>query len=151
MAERRLRLSALLLLATLPAGCALAPQPGPVEPAAGDEAVREREIATRRASPAAATLIEQSRRMQETGQSAQAAATLERALRIEPNDPTVWLELARLRYKQADWSQAEQFARRAQSLAGADTALAGEAVDLIADCLVMQGRPAEAEALRQQR
>lgn len=133
----------------LPAGCALAPQPGPLDPTAGDEAVREREIATRRSSPAATTLIEQSRQMQASGQSAQAAATLERALRIEPNDPSVWLELARLRYKQADWRQAEQFARRAESLAGSDAALSAEAVELIADSLVMQGRPAEAEALRQ--
>ena len=148
MAELPTRLSTLAALTLAASGCALAPQPGPQDPDADEIPVTAPQRQERRAGPATATLIEQSRALHESGQSAQAAVTLERALRIEPNDPAVWLELARLRYAAADWAQAEQFARRAESLAGGDPALRKQAVELIADSLVRQGRPTEAERLR---
>jgi cytochrome c-type biogenesis protein CcmH/NrfG len=52
-----------------------------------------------------------------------AAATLERALRIEPRNPRLWHELARVRLRQGDYSQAESTAARSNAWSGADSEL----------------------------
>ena len=52
-----------------------------------------------------------------------AAATLERALRIEPRNPRLWHELALVRLKQGDYAQAESTAQRSNAWAGADSDL----------------------------
>ena len=57
------------------------------------------------------------------GRLANAAASLERALRIEPRNPRLWQELARVRLKQGDYAQAESTAARSNSWAGSDNAL----------------------------
>ena len=49
-----------------------------------------------------------------------ALAQLERAQRIAPRDPMVYLQLARLRLHMNDRPRAEQLARRGLSLAGGD-------------------------------
>jgi cytochrome c-type biogenesis protein CcmH/NrfG len=48
----------------------------------------------------------------------QAVALLERAIRIDPGDPQLWLELSRLHLGQGAFDEAEQMARKALSLAG---------------------------------
>ncbi len=55
-----------------------------------------------------------------------AAASLERALRIEPRNPRLWQELARVRLQQGDYAQAESTAARSNSYAGNDSALRAE-------------------------
>jgi hypothetical protein len=52
-----------------------------------------------------------------------AAASLERALRIEPNNAGLWSRLAEVRLRQGDKAQAEQLALKSNGLAGADAAL----------------------------
>ena len=52
-----------------------------------------------------------------------AAATLERALRIEPRNPRLWHELALVRLKQGDYAQAESTAQRSNAWAAADSEL----------------------------
>ena len=52
-----------------------------------------------------------------------AAATLERALRIEPRNPRLWHELALVRFKQGDYAQAESTAARSNAWAGSDADL----------------------------
>src|SRR5258708_39941533 len=52
------------------------------------------------------------------GRLANAAASLERALRIEPRNPRLWQELARLRLNQGDYAQAESTAAPSHSCAG---------------------------------
>lgn len=47
-----------------------------------------------------------------------AAATAERALRISPRDAYLWYRLAAIRYQQQRYTDADGFARRAQSFAG---------------------------------
>ena len=47
------------------------------------------------ASPTTA-LLEQSRRQSTSGEYDQAVASVERALRIEPGNPRLWLELAQI-------------------------------------------------------
>ena len=49
-----------------------------------------------------------------------AAASIERALRIEPRNPRLWQELARVRLKQGQYAQAENVAARSNSWAGDD-------------------------------
>ena len=60
------------------------------------------------------------------GRLPSAAASLERALRIEPRNPRLWQQLARVRLQQADYAQAESLAARSNSYAGNDAALRGE-------------------------
>jgi tetratricopeptide (TPR) repeat protein len=65
------------------------------------------------------------------GRLANAAATLERALRIEP--------LARVRLKQGQYAQAESVAARSNSWAGSDNALRAENWRLIAEARTARG------------
>ena len=73
------------------------------------------------ASPTAA-LLEQSRRQSADGEFDQAVASVERALRIEPGNPWLWLELARIHRAAGNERQADAHARKALSLAGTDRA-----------------------------
>jgi tetratricopeptide (TPR) repeat protein len=52
-----------------------------------------------------------------------AAALCERALRIMPRDGKLWYKLATIRYMQGRYADAQGFAQRALSLAGADALL----------------------------
>jgi Flp pilus assembly protein TadD len=71
------------------------------------------------ASPTAA-LVEQGRRQSADGQYDQAVASVERALRIEPGNPWLWLELAQIHRSAGNARQADGHARKALSLAGTD-------------------------------
>lgn len=142
MAERHRQLTLALLLATLLAGCATTTPPAPGRPAE-IPAPDEQPVL----KPVSRSLIEQSRDQQRTGNYGQAAATLERAIRIDPGEPAVWLELARVRYAERNWTQAEQLARKARSLAGSGSPLRDDAIRVIADALREQQRPQEAREL----
>ena len=73
------------------------------------------------ASPTTA-LLEQGRRQSANGEYDQAIASLERALRIEPANPWLWLELAQIHRSAGNERQADGHARKALSLAGPDRA-----------------------------
>jgi hypothetical protein len=83
-------------------------------------------------SSASQALLTQSRGHQAAGRYEQAAASIERALRIEPRQPVLWLELGNIRLKEGDFAQAESMGRKALSLATGDTALTAKAEQLIA-------------------
>lgn len=51
-----------------------------------------------------------------SGEYGQASASLERALRIEPRNPALWQELARVRLNQGLYQQAESLAAKSNSL-----------------------------------
>ena len=70
-----------------------------------------------------AGLMESARNDAQSGKLVQAAATLERALRIEPRNPRLWHELALVRLRQGDGAQAANLAARSNSFAGGDAAL----------------------------
>jgi Tfp pilus assembly protein PilF len=122
------------LAATGLCGCAgtlrQAPPPGSVpagtaEPGRGPDAGRA-------ASPAAQALLDQAGRQRRAGEFAQASATLERAIRIEPTHPAAWLELAQLRFDEGNYAQAEQMARKALNLAAEGSPAHAAATRLIA-------------------
>jgi Flp pilus assembly protein TadD len=57
------------------------------------------------------------------GRLTNAAATLERALRIEPKNPRLWHQLALVRLRQGDYAQAESLAARSNTWAADDAEL----------------------------
>ena len=82
-------------------------------------------------SPASQALLTESRSHQAAGRYAQAAASIERAIRIEPRQPLLWLELGNLRLKEGDYLQAESLGRKALSLSAGDAAISARAQQLI--------------------
>jgi Flp pilus assembly protein TadD len=88
---------------------------------------------------AVAGLMETARADAASGNLANAAASLERALRIEPRNPRLWHELARVRLKQGQFAQAENVAARSNSWAGEDRALRAENWRLIAESRKARG------------
>ncbi len=93
---------------------------------------------------AASALVTQAHHQAAGGDYGQAAATLERALRIEPDNPLVWIELGRVRLAENNGLQADAMGHKALALATGDPAAQSAAWRLIADSLRMQGRNAEA-------
>ncbi len=98
-------------------------------------------VVGRSISPAGEALLEQSRRQRRAGEFAQASASVERAIRIEPDHPAVWLELGQLRFEQGDYAQAEQMGRKSLSLAGQGSVAQSQAAQLIADAQRAGKRP----------
>ena len=82
--------------------------------------------------PAAAALLEQSRGQRAAGSYAAAASSIERAIRIDPNNAGLWLELGEIKLDEGDPQQAEQMARKALSLAGGDPSVTSRAERLLA-------------------
>jgi len=74
-------------------------------------------------SVAVAGLMDQARAQASAGRLANAAATLERALRIEPKNPRLWHQLALVRLRQGDYAQAESLAARSNTWAADDAEL----------------------------
>ncbi len=123
-------------LATLVAGCATAPGPSPAPPPAPEPAAKP---AAPSENVAIAGLMQSARADAAAGRLANAAATIERALRIEPRNPRLWRELALVRLKQGDYVQAESVAARSNSWAGTDNTLRAENWRLIAQVREARG------------
>jgi predicted Zn-dependent protease len=122
------------LLALVIAGCAaVVPESGaPPEPAPELPPARTESIAI-------AGLMDGARTDAAAGRLANAAAQLERALRIEPRNPRLWQELARVRLKQGDYAQVEGTAARSNSWARNDPSLRAENWRLIAQAREARG------------
>lgn len=65
-------------------------------------------------SPAARALVKQADTEIGQGKLAAATATIERALRIEPENPDLWLKLSELHKRQGDDEQASSMATKAE-------------------------------------
>ncbi len=118
------------------------PQPLPAPPAAP---VRDNHL-----SPATRSLVMQARSLLAKGEFDAASATLDRALRIEPNNPLLWVERGKLRLAENDAHQAEGCGRKALALASGDRAAQRQAGRLLADALRAQQRNPEARAVESQ-
>lgn len=97
-------------------------------------------------NPAVLTLMEQARADAAQNKLQSATATIERALRIEPRNPRLWQELARLHLTLGDHAQAESFAARSNTWAGGDRALGAANWRLIATAREARGDTAGAQA-----
>lgn len=71
-------------------------------------------------SPAAQELVAKAKRYSGSGDSASALRYLERAQRISPRAPQVYLTMAEVRLQQGETRQARQLANKALSLVGDD-------------------------------
>ncbi len=91
-------------------------------------------------------LVTQARTDSSEAKYTTAAAGIERALRIEPRNPRLWQELARVRLAQGDPEQAEGLARRANTLAGGDRSLQAAGWRLISAARAARGDSDGAEA-----
>ena len=83
------------------------------------------------ASGASGALVEQSRAQRAAGSLPAARASLERALRLDPNNAVVWLELGELELQTGNTQQAATLARKAMTLAGRDARLSARAERLL--------------------
>ncbi|HSE00020.1 MAG TPA: tetratricopeptide repeat protein [Burkholderiales bacterium] len=133
----------LLAVVAILGGCATVEPPAPVsEPASVPIPAPPAAIE----NPAVASLMDGARADVAAGRLVNAAASLERALRIEPRNPRLWQELARVRLKQGDYAQAESVAARSSSWAGGDNRLRAENWRLIAQAREARGDAAGARA-----
>ena len=123
----------------------LAPGPSPQPAPRPPQPPRENHL-----SPATRSLVTQARTLMSRGDLDGASATLDRALRIEPNNPLLWIELGRLRLAENDAHQAEGCGRKALALASGDHGTQREAGRLLADALRAQRRNQEAHEVESQ-
>jgi Tfp pilus assembly protein PilF len=103
------------------AGCAT-PPPAPEQPPAAPPP-KEVPAPPQAQTTAVASLMDSARADTAAGRLTNAAASLERALRIEPRNARLWHELAQVRLRQRDYAQADSLATRSNTLAGNDAEL----------------------------
>ena len=128
MITQRIVLMALGLLAL--AGCET---PGPnTPPARGPSKPHSHPTPTQTNSSATQSLVRQAQAQTAKGDYANASATIERALRIEPENPLLWIELGIVREAEGIHSLADAMARKALAVAGGDTRARSAAWHLIA-------------------
>jgi tetratricopeptide (TPR) repeat protein len=116
------------------------PQPQPPEPVPPPPPAQKEFVL----SAASAALVKQGRSQSIKGEYPAAIATLERALRIEPNNPLVWLELGQTHLSARNATQAESMGRKAVALATGNTNVQSNAWRLIGDALRARGRDVDA-------
>ena len=104
--------------------------------------------ATPHSNNASTTLIESASQQYADGQLDQAAATLERALHIQPNNPATLHYLGVLRLQQGQYQQAEALAARSNMRVGPNVALRNRNFQLIQAAQKVQAsnNPPNAEA-----
>jgi hypothetical protein len=129
-----------------PVTSGIPPEPVVQGPAPSIPVPRERpKVAPATLSPASKALVSQAQTQRKKGDLPGAAGSLDRALRIEPNNPLLWIELGRLRMDQRNFSQAESMGRKSLSMAVGDSRTQAAAWQLIADALRARGKNPEAQ------
>lgn len=88
--------------------------------------------------------------LNQAGESAKAAAILERAIRIQPRNPQLWHDLAQVRFTQERYQQAESLALRSNRYAARQSELKRANWRLIASSREKLGNTKGAAAARQQ-
>lgn len=97
-----------------------------------------------RLGPATSALVIQAHKQATGGDYGAADATLERAVRIEPDDPLVWIELGRVRLGETNAVQADALGHKALTLATGDPSAQAAAWHLIADAARARGHTVQA-------
>ncbi len=89
-------------------------------------------------------LVSQAQTQAAAGNYSVASGTIERALRIEPSNPLLWIELGKVRQAEGNFVQAENMARKALNMAGQAPKAQSAAWRLISDSYRGRGRNTEA-------
>ena len=97
-------------------------------------------------SPASRALVSHAQAQRQKGDLPGATVSLERALRIEPSNPLLWVEMGRLRMDQRNYTQAENMGRKALAMSVGDDRTQASAWQLVGDSLKARGRNPEAQA-----
>lgn len=95
--------------------------------------------------PASRALVSQAQTQMATKNYAVAASSIERALRIEPDNPLLWIELGKVRLAEGNYVQAENMARKAVSMSVHAPRAQSSAWRLIADSYRARGKNIEAQ------
>jgi hypothetical protein len=90
-------------------------------------------------NPAVIALVNEASDAQRDGKLDSAGASLERALKIEPDGAWLWHRLARIRLAQGDAARAEALAARSSSLAAGEIRLRADNWRLIAEARRLRG------------
>lgn len=93
---------------------------------------------------ASTALVTQAHAQAAAGNAPLALTTIERALRIEPDNPLLWIELGEVHEGAGNYAQADAMGRKALQLASGDPHAQSSAWRLIAESLRARGRNAEA-------
>ena len=94
---------------------------------------------------ASRALVSQAQTQLASKNFAVAASSIERALRIEPDNPLLWIELGKVRQAEGNYSQAENMGRRALSMSANAPRAQSSAWSLVADSYRARGKNAEAQ------
>jgi Tfp pilus assembly protein PilF len=97
-----------------------------------------------RLSAASSALVKQARTQSGKGDFTGATATVERALRIEPSNPLLWIELGQMHLAEGNAPQAENMGRKAVALATGDPNAQSASWRLVGDALRARGRTLDA-------
>ncbi len=97
-------------------------------------------------SPASRALVGQAQAQRQKGDLPGATVSLERALRIEPSNPLLWIEMGRLRMDQRNYPQAENMGRKALSMSVGDDRTQAAAWQLVGDSLKARDKNPQAQA-----
>ncbi len=100
-------------------------------------------------NPAIIALVDGARTDIAAYQYGKAAASLERALRIEPRNARLWHDLAQVRLQQEEYQQAESLALRSNRFSGDNNVLRRANWELIADSRKERGNMRGAQRARQ--
>lgn len=114
---------------------------------AATEVAKPEPVAT--STPAVIALLDNAREQQQQGAYGSAQSSLERAQRIAPRDPNVYLQLADLRRTQGQYLQAEQLARKGLAVASGNQSMERKLWLLIADIRQEGGDSRGADDARQ--
>ncbi|PWV59072.1 tetratricopeptide repeat protein [Plasticicumulans acidivorans] len=121
-----------------------APAPAPARPAAPPAEI------SRQGNTAVVALLDSAAGYVQSGDLDKAAASLERAQRIEPRNPSILYDLAQVRAHQGQYAQSEAMASKAIGMAGGDKALQAKAWRLIAAVRRAGGNAAGGDAAEAQ-
>ena len=94
---------------------------------------------------ASRALVNQAQTQMATKNYIVAASSIERALRIEPDNPLLWIELGKVRLAEGNYVQAENMARKAVSMSVNAPRAQSSAWRLIADSYRARGKNMEAQ------
>ncbi|HEY7642017.1 MAG TPA: tetratricopeptide repeat protein [Steroidobacteraceae bacterium] len=94
---------------------------------------------------ASRALVSQAQTQMATRNFDVAASSIERALRIEPDNPLLWIELGKVRFAEGNYVQAENMARKAVSMSVNAPRAQSSAWRLIADSYRARGKNMEAQ------
>jgi hypothetical protein len=117
------------------------PEPAPPPPPVATPPVTTRQF---HLGPAATALVAQAHRQSAGGDPQPAISNIERALRIEPDNPLLWIELGEIHETAGHFDQAAGIGHKALQLATGDPHAQSASWHLIAESLKARNRNAEA-------